>query len=352
MQRMHHYIAWLERKVAGHMDLSDLVGKSPVFRQALTLASEAAASRKPVWIVGEAGTGKEMFARAIHGSSDRAGKPYSTVNCAMTPTHLMESVLFGQDNGAVDQTHFSLSKLREAEQGTLLLEEIHALPPLLQRQLVDVLEKGALLGNSIDIRLIATTSTTSDSGVPEGIDPKLHQYLKPLVITLPPLHQRREDTILLAEHFLAMYATSENKYIRGLTERAKQWLIDHTWPGNVHQLGNVLWRAVVLCEGEMLDIVDLQLVLKNKIPALMKETSFSGMLDEKGKMKTLRSVQEEAIRFALQHAGGCMTRAARNLGIGRSTLYRKVSQLDLDPYISRANQTTRPMISVSSLERS
>jgi DNA-binding NtrC family response regulator len=153
VQRMHHYISWLERKIAGHMDLSDLIGRSPTFRQALMVASKATASRKPVWIIGEVGTGKAMFARVIHGSSDRAGKPYSAVNCAMTPSHLIESILFGQEGYTANQMQFSLGKLREADQGTLLLEEIHTLPLLLQQRLVDVLEKGVLLGNPVDIRL-------------------------------------------------------------------------------------------------------------------------------------------------------------------------------------------------------
>jgi DNA-binding NtrC family response regulator len=363
MQRMSHYISWLERKLAGHMDLTDVVGKSPLFRQALAQASEAAASKKPVWIVGEPGTGKALFARTIHGSSDRAGKPFIVVNCEIMPAHLAESLLFGQENPSpASQLHFSLGKLREADQGTLLLEEIGALPQFLQRKLAEVLEKGMVVpigGNAphaADIRLIATSRTIPSSTFnPAGIEPRLHQCLKGAVISLPSLRQRTEDLMPLVEHFLVIYSTSENKYIRGLSEQARQWLASQAWPGNVHQLGNLLWRTIMLCESEMISAGDLQLALKSRsvLPVQASpEITLPGAVDEQGRVRTLKSVQEEAIRFALQHTGGCMTRAARSLGIGRSTLYRKVSQLDEGCYISRANQTTRPMMKVSSIERS
>lgn len=351
-QRMSQYILWLERRVAGHIDLGDLVGKAPPFREALAQASEAAACKKPVWLAGPEGTGKAMFARAIHGSSDRAGKPFVAVNCQMLPSHLVESILFGQDSRNPESgVHFTLGKVREADQGTLLLASAEALPHEIQRRLAGILNTGEVTPQGgaqpapVNIRLIFTTHLPLESS---NILSALYQRAQRIVITLPPLDARRDDIIPLAEHFLAMHSASENKYIRGFTPNAREWLRMHSWPGNVHQLSTVVWQAIVFCRSSILDREDLERVQnpsRNVTPAVAVPARPEGI-------RTLKSIQAEAIRYALEHTGGCMTQAARSLGIGRSTLYRKVSEFDLGNYISRANQTTRPMMNVSSADRS
>ncbi len=365
-QRMSNYITWLERKFAGHMDFSDIVGESAPFRQALEAAREAALSKLPVWLEGEMGSGKELFARAIHGGSARAGKPFVTLNCEAVPEALAEGILFGQESAApFGKGNFSLGKLREADQGTLFLEEPAALSPQVKQRLLSVLESGQMtpLGGKnplrADVRLICATTRPEQyqaTGA-DYISGHLYARCKSLSITLPPLHSRKGDVWLLAEHFLALYSASENKYIRPFAESALQWLDNHPWPGNVAQLAHTIWRAVVLCEGEEITLEDLRALQQNKLSrgnnrAKDAFTTNALLTDEQGRLKPLKSVEEQAIRFALQHAGGCMTRAAKNLGIGRSTLYRKVSEMAIDPYISRANHTMRPMMKISSMERS
>lgn len=366
LQRMSNYITWLERRMAGHMELGDMVGESPEFLEVLSLARQASASRMPVWIEGETGTGKTLVARAIHGSSDRVGKPFVIVNCEMLPPHLARGMLFGQEkNVEPGKMHFILGKIREADQGTLLLQEVGALPLDVQQQLLDMLKQGAVTpvgsqtGHPVNVRLVCTQGKSDKYDLEQhAFHQKLSQAFQVLSIAMPPLRNRKGDIQHLAEHFLVVHATSENKYISGITDRAMQWLANNVWPGNVGQLANLLWRAVMLCENNVLDVSDLKAVQKNRsiyIADYSHEAATmqgSVLIDDQGKVKTLKSVEEEAIRFALQQAGGCMTRAARSLGIGRSTLYRKVSELSLGDHISRANQTTRPIMNVSSSDRS
>lgn len=363
--RMGNYIAWLERKIAGHVDFSDMVGTGVHFRQAVDVARHATASTFAIWIEGEAGTGKEFLARAIHGGGERAGKPFVVVNCGLLPQSHAEAVLFGQDRGfSPEGMRFILGKVREAEGGTLLLKDMYHLPVELQRQLLKMVETGAvtpvgaLSPVKVNVRLICTATLPTEYVARTGaVDMRLLQALKRTVITLPSLAQRgAKDLHALAEHFVTMYSTSENKYIQGLTDRALQWLSSAAWPGNITQLANVVWRAVMLSEAARLDVDDFQLVQKAKPIYLSEPPRISGitnaLMDANGKVKTLKLVEEEAIRFALGYADGCMMRAAKSLGIGRSTLYRKVHELQIDGYISRANQTTRPMISVSATDLS
>lgn len=365
MQRVNQYIVWLERKVTSHMDIGDVIGESATFQEALALARQAAVSQAPVILTGESGTGKTLLARAIHGSGNRAGKPFVAVNCELLPPHLAPGMLFGQEKMLpMNRADFILGKVREADQGTLLLQEIGALSPELRQQIIDMLHSRAMkpLGSAspvaINVRLICTEGGSGKYEHEQNtFRDLLSRSFQALSITLPPLRERRGDIALLAQHFLLIHATSENKYISGLTDRALKWLENCPWPGNVGQLANLLWRAVILCEGDRLDVDDLQAVQKSR-SIYIADSPLSGtgkksmLIDAEGKLRTLKSVQEEAIRYALKAADGCMTRAARSLGIGRSTLYRKVSEYSIDDYISRANQTTRPIIKVSSSDRS
>lgn len=363
MMRINQYIIWLERKVTSHMDIGDMIGSNAAFQEALALARQAAVSQSPVIISGEPGTGKTLLARAIHGSGGRAGKPFVAVNCELLPPHLAPGMLFGQEKMLpMNRADFILGKVREADQGTLLLQEIGALSPELRQQIIDMLHLKAMkpVGSaspvSINVRLICTEGVSGKyEREQKSFRSQLGHSFQALSIALPPLRQRQEDIALLAQHFLLIHATSENKYISGLTERALTWLENCPWPGNVGQLANLLWRAVILCEDNRLDVDDLMAVQKSRsiyIADSPLAASQSMMIDADGKVKTLKNVQEEAIRFALKAADGCMTRAARSLGIGRSTLYRKVSEYSIDDHISRANQTTRPMMKVSSSDRS
>jgi DNA-binding NtrC family response regulator len=360
MRRMSQYVTWLERKAVGHTSFEDMVGESPLMKEAIAIAARAASSRIPVWIEGETGTGKTLLARAIHGGSERAGKPFVAVNCELLPEHLAPGMLFGQESVMPESNvHFILGKIREADQGTLLLQNPGILPPDMWEHLLSALHKGSLkpqgaaAASPINVRLICADSMASK------VQPRnlafrqmMGEQGEVVDVTLPPLLARSHDIRLLAQHFLLVHATSENKYITSITERALVWLEHCQWPGNVGELANAVWRAVMLCENPVLDVPELRTVQKNRSIYLYSQGSDSVLTDDNGRAKSLKSVQQEAIRYALQQENGCMTRAARSLGIGRSTLYRKVQEYDLVGYISRANQTTRPMMNISSAERS
>jgi len=338
LQRMGRYIAKLERKVDGQVHFEDIIGESPALKTALAIARQAASSKMPVWIEGERGTGKEWLARAIHGSSARSGKPFVMIDCAAVSGEGMEL------------TH----KLREADQGTLFIKDVDLLDAGLQQRILS-LRDFAKTALAADIRFICSTRMKMDPLVAqEKFSPTLYQWLRGVSVILPPLRERKSDIEALARHFILMHSASENKYIQGLTPHALELLVANSWPGNVRQLSNQLWRAVLICNGDTIDAGDIRLIQQLQPANYDGSNSISPpeLLDMQGRMKKLKSIEEEAIRFALHYSGGCMTRAARNLGIGRSTLYRRVSELELSGQISRANHTTRPMMTVSSVERS
>ncbi len=364
IQRMSNAIMRLERKHTGHVCFSDVIGKSDKMKEVLALAEDMAASKLPLWIEGERGTGKEWLARAIHGSGDRAGKPFVTVDCASLPDDAAGAILFGQEK-MPGKTHFVLGKLREADGGTLFLKEIGSLKPEWQHRLLEAIDEGTVkpVGRpsplAVNIRFIAASSQSIKALMAAGtFSHALYRRFGEVSVTVPPLRERKEDIAPLAKHFIATYAASENKNMIGLTEEALQHLAAASWPGNVHQLSHLMWRAMLICNQDLLDAGNLRLVQQWQ-PVYYKDygdnvlAAASPLLfDGHGRMKNLKSIEEEVIRLALHHAGGCMTRAARHLGIGRSTLYRRVNDLEISGYISRANQATRPMMKVSSEERS
>lgn len=355
IQRMSSHIARLERKVAGHVALSDVLGNAPALKEALALGSHAAHTKMPVWIEGEYGTGRELLARAIHGSGERAGKPFVTLDCKALPEEGAEAVLFGDER--------TLGKLREAEGGTLLLKEVGHLSLAAQRRLLGLIENGTTRPSGAqakapDVRLICATSERMDPLTSQGrFSQSLYKHLRGIPIDMPPLRDRKQDIPLLARHLVSEYAAAENKAVYGISEQAVQQLASSSWPGNIRQLSHLLWRALLVCERGMIDVAELQLVQKqgpSHYGALPGDMVSGGnpLLDMQGQIRKLKSIEEEAIRFALQYSNGCMTRAARSLGIGRSTLYRRVSELSIDAHIARENHTTRPMIKMSSAERS
>jgi len=348
IRSLAQYTGWLERKISGSMDFTDIVGNHPKLIEMLSIARKAASSKIPIWIEGAPGTEIELLARAVHGGGMRANKRFVAVNCRMLSASHADGVLFGSQYDSRQQI---IGKISEAEGGTLYLENVLDLPDSAKTQLLQFLETGVITpvgtdaAMKLDVRLICSQAQTSKSAAtPDRSHASLLGRLRSVVLSLPSLAERRSDIPAIAEHWLAHHAASEMKHVESISPPAMQWLCEQPWPANIHELSDAIWQAVCRARTHVLDVEDF--CQDEKTPA--HNVPQPRIMDDSGNVKTLRLIQEEAIRFALHYSGGCMTRAAKCLGIGRSTLYRKLDEHQ----ISRANQTTRPMMTVSAISRS
>jgi DNA-binding NtrC family response regulator len=346
------------RRVQGSLTFKDLVSRSAEMERVIRLGERSARSNIPVLIEGESGVGKEIVARAIQGASDRRGKSFVTVNCGALPANLVESILFGHEKGAfTGATEKHVGKFVEANGGTLFLDEIGELPLDLQVKLLRALQEGEIdpIGAKrpvrVDIRLISATNQNLIELVKRGrFREDLFYRLNVFPIGIPPLRARKEDIPDLARRFCARFAAEEGRNIRGLTSEAMCLLASYDWPGNVRQLENAVFRAVVLCEGDELTVAEFPQVATQvsgfdvrvpPAPALaassatrereivrveVRDPNVVTLLGNHGDMRTLEEIEAETIRFALQHYRGQMSEIARRLGIGRSTLYRKMKE--------------------------
>ncbi|HLV66421.1 MAG TPA: sigma-54 dependent transcriptional regulator [Polyangiaceae bacterium] len=308
----------------------DLLGKSPAMRAVGDLIRRIAATRTTVLITGESGTGKERVARAIHRLSDRASGPFLVVNCGALPEALMESELFGHEKGAftgAQNRHAGL--FREADGGSLLLDEVGELPATLQVKLLRVLQEravrpvGATQELPVDVRVMAATNRDIEADVAAGkFRSDLYYRLNVLRVTLPPLRERREDVPVLAESFVRRFADELGKEITGFTPDAVRALQSYSFPGNVRELENVIERAVALAGGRVIGLGDLPPELSGMAgaptPALLELPPEGTRLDD-----ILSEVERRLILAALERTGGVRTRAAELLGITfRSLRYR------------------------------
>ncbi|MDE3016219.1 MAG: sigma-54-dependent Fis family transcriptional regulator [Pseudomonadota bacterium] len=340
LNHMTRYVGYLEHRQVGRVGFADIVGGNPALTLAVAAAKASAASPLPVWIRGEPGTGKELLARAMHGNG-RAGKPFIAVDGATLEREASEP---GMPQEKLAEC------LRDAENGTLYLRDIGAAPLPLQQWLL------AVMAAKPGARLVFSSASGAEALMAQGrLDHGIYRCVRDAAIAMPPLRDRRQDIPLLARHFVGRYAASERKNIYGLTPDAIRYLTDAPWPGNVRQLAGLLWRAVMMCNQELLDAGNIRLIQQWQPAHYQPDIDGVGvpaLIDGQGRIKKLRLIEEDAIRLALRHAGGSMTRAAKSLGIGRSTLYRRVQELEIGGYISRANQATRPMMEISSMPRS
>lgn len=344
-------VSRLTRRAANRLGIDDLVAESPAIRRTLELAQRAAASNIPILIEGESGVGKEVIAHAIQGSSDRSGNPFVTVNCGAIPDNLVESILFGHDKGAfTGATERRPGKFLEASGGTLFLDEIGELKPEIQVKLLRALQSGEIdpvggrKSQKVDVRVISATNRDLASLVGEGrFREDLYYRLNVFPIVVPTLRDRREDIPRLAERFMASYAVTEGKPIKGFSPEVMDLILRHHWPGNVRELENAIFRAVVLCDGDRLEIQDFPNIgglvggpgrqVGTRRPGVEAEPGDgSGVTvqDPHGDLRALRDVEGDMIRAALVRYGGRMAEVARRLGIGRSTLYRKVRELGIE----------------------
>ncbi|RMF13597.1 MAG: sigma-54-dependent Fis family transcriptional regulator, partial [Alphaproteobacteria bacterium] len=344
-----------------------IIGASAPIEAMRRLARKAASSSIPVLIEGESGVGKELFARAIHETSARADGPFVVVNCGAIPENLVEAVLFGHEKGAfTDARTARAGKFQEASGGTLFLDEVGELPAAAQVKLLRALQEGEVdpIGArqpvKVDIRLISATNRSLDALVAEGIFRQdLYYRLAVFPLRLPPLRARREDIAPIAEAILDTLARREGLARKRLDDETLRLLQAHDWPGNVRQLHNLLFRAVVLSEGEELTPRDFPELLRDdgttpalpSDPALASDdvgaasgtfgTTTISLIGGDGRVRNLRDLEREIIARALALTEGCMSETARLLGIGRSTLYRKILQYDIDTTSMRAGEGMR-----------
>ena len=337
----------LSRQSENRLSFDDLVAVSPATRQAIALARRVARSDVPVLIQGESGTGKEVFARAIHGSGARAGGPFVAVNCGALPAALVESILFGHEKGAfTGATERRAGKFQEASGGTLFLDEVGELPLDAQVKLLRAIQTGEVdpVGGvgpvRVDIRLISATNRDLQAMVAgAGFREDLYYRIGVFPMTLPPLRDRRDDLPGLADMFLARSAAAEGLAIEGFSGAAIEAIATADWPGNVRQLQNTIQRAVILAEGSRIRPQDLHgLEPRRPQAAAGGDASAAGspppggtgaanpLLTGDGHIRRLRDIEGEAIGRALTLYRGRMAEAARRLGIGRSTLYRKIDE--------------------------
>ena len=314
-----------------------LIACAPATKRAIRIASRGAASNIPILIEGESGVGKEVFARAIHAASNRAEGPFVAVNCGALPETLVESILFGHEKGAFTGAIAKrIGKFEEAHGGALFLDEIGELPLEAQVKLLRAIQEGEVdpVGGArtvtSDFRLITATNRDLAAEVGAGrFREDLYYRISVFPLTLPPLRSRREDILPLAERFAAEFAKSEGKTVTGFTDDAQMRLRSAPWPGNVRQLENMIYRAVVLAEGDALGVDDFpHLIAAAPTPAAgPANTPFLGA---DGHIRPLAEIEADALEFALKRYDGQMSEAARRLGIGRSTLYRKTQGEDAE----------------------
>jgi DNA-binding NtrC family response regulator len=315
--------------------LPRVLGEDPALKETMLAVQRAAGSDATVLLLGESGTGKELLARALHQLSSRAKSPFVAINCAAIPEALLENELFGHEKGAF--TGASGRKVGRAElahRGTLFLDEIGDLPLALQAKILRLVQErqfervGGVQTLTVDVRLVAATNQDLQEAVAQRrFREDLFFRLSVFPIRIPPLRRRGGDVLLLAEAFLERYSGELGRKGLRLSEAARRALLDHTWPGNVRELQNCLERAVILCDGT--EVQPAHLLLGGAPPggpALADVLDLSGTRAEVGERAAARA-QEEAMRRALAEAGNDRAAAARRLGIGLSTLNRRLKEL-------------------------
>ncbi|GHA81216.1 sigma-54-dependent Fis family transcriptional regulator [Algimonas arctica] len=357
MKTLSREVTRLKKQSTGGLTFDDLIGSSAVMRPVVAMGERGAKATIPILITGESGVGKEVIARAIQGASDRADKPFISVNCGAIPETLVESILFGHEKGSFTGANAKhLGKFQEAHTGTLFLDEIGELPLDMQVKLLRVLQEGEVdpIGSkrpvSVDVRIVSATNLDLAECVANGsFREDLYYRLNVFPIAVPPLRERSEDIPALTEHFIARFNAQEKMNVSGATSETLKMLATHEWKGNVRQLENMIFRAMILSDGNHLRPSDFpqisglmplmsQIVedgdrdaLESLVPANESEdTGAVSVLDREGHLRTLEDIERDLIAFAIETYHGHMSEVARRLGIGRSTLYRKVREHALD----------------------
>ena len=345
MEDLHAELESLRTSLNPSDDLGELIGRSKSFEQAIGLLRKAAVTQVTVMLTGETGVGKERFARALHGMSQRADKPFIAVNCAALPHELIESELFGAEKGAYTGAGTARQgRFERADGGTLFLDELGDLPMAAQAKLLRVLQNGEVerLGSTqtrkVDVRVVAATNVDLEAAVAAGRFRRDLMYrLNVYPIAIPPLRDRAEDIEVLAQHLLTQFMAQHNKRVAGITDRALDAMRNYPWPGNIRELENLIERAVIITtSGQMVDVDDLfpvppsdQRITVNESGALHQVSSdFQALFEDlQRRGLSLEVLEDGLIQEAVSKAEGNLSAAARTLGLTRPQLSYRLQRM-------------------------
>jgi PAS domain S-box-containing protein len=324
----------LRREIRRQYRLGDIISKSPLMQEIFAILPDIARSDSTVLVQGESGTGKELVARALHHLSPRAPGPFIAVNCGALPDTLLESELFGHKAGAfTDAKRDRPGRFALAAGGTLFLDEIGDISPALQVRLLRVLEEraftplGATRSIKADVRIVAASNKDLARLVEEGLFRQdLYYRINVVKLTLPRLAQRKEDIPLLTEHFIARFNKLQNKTILGASYETLALFMRHDWPGNIRELENAIEHAFILCPRGLIQPAHLPDHLKGGSPDVSATASLS-----------LKEQEKRLLREALERHNWRRLATARELGIDKTTLRRKIKRFGLEPPVSRQN---------------
>jgi Nif-specific regulatory protein len=322
--------ALLKRELQQKYDFRNIIGTSKEMREIYDQIAQVAHTNTTVLIRGESGTGKELVAHAIHYNSPRSSKPFVKVNCAALPESLIESELFGHEKGAfTGAVARKRGRFELAESGTMFLDEIGDLSPALQVKLLRVLQErefervGGTETIRVNVRLITATNVDLEQGVQDGrFRSDLYYRLNVFSIYLPPLRERKTDILLLADHFLEKYARQNSKRIKRISTPAIDMLMSYHWPGNVRELENVIERAALVCEGNVIHGYHL--------PPTLQTAEGSGTVTKMSLDQAVSAFEKDLIQDALKTARGNRARAARMLDTTERILGYKVKKYEID----------------------
>ena len=347
----------LKRELKGKYKFGSLIGRSRGMEKLFEKIQLVADSRASVLITGESGTGKEMIASSIHYNSNRSEKPFIKINCAAIPENLLESELFGHKKGSFTGAFADKKgKFELADSGTIFLDEIGEMDINLQSKLLRVLQEreieavGAVKVKKVDIRVIAATNSNLETLIQEKkFRSDLYYRLNVVNIYTPALRERKEDIPLLAMHFIDKYSRENEKSIKGISKEAIRILLSYTWPGNVRELENVIERALVLSQNDVLDEADFSEIVEknNQVSVVTKQANFEpatdidifdpnlaeeniDSIDGKAMDVIVGEIEKRLIVFAMKRFKYTKTRVAKFLGINRNTLDKRIKELNID----------------------
>ena len=337
-ERLREYTEYLEREAHGAFDFGQIVGQAPNFREVLQRVEQVAPTDSTVLVRGETGTGKELIAHAIHINSLRHDKPFVKVNCAALAPGVLESELFGHEKGSfTGAVSRRLGRFELADGGTLFLDEVGDLPMDVQIKLLRVLQErefervGGRETIKVDVRVISATNRDLEAMVERGeFRRDLYYRLNVFPIYVPPLRERVEDIPRLVEHFLEKFSRVVRKRITRVSPEAMKILMSYPWPGNVRELENVIERALIVAQGDVLTPECLELgsgLGGSKVVDVLAPTQ---QLTAKSLAERLQSEEQSAIVAAIEASGGNIAAAARALGMNRSTLYYRLRKYGLE----------------------